>query len=131
MRSFQEYRIVRESSQKDDYETWSKWKSLVNLSRKDYSDTLSLLDLSEEERALSKTILGMLENASSFEASRDAWTTEMWKVCKDQVSYITRMRSMRKRMVGNPFERDGKMTKWLVSLLAKAHDPRKPLRKAN
>ena len=48
---------------------------------------------------------------------------------RKQNSFNSRMKGMRSRIHGNPFEKDGKMTRWLKSMLIWGHDPRKPLRK--
>jgi hypothetical protein len=127
MRSFFEH-ISESNSQEIDQTLWTKWKSLMNLTRKEYADTLAIINLNDNDKKLSEKIKKMLEDSSSFEVSSQRWPADSWKICKEQVSYLTRMRSMRKRMVGNPFEKDGKPTKWLENMLAKGHDPRKPLK---
>ena len=138
MRTFNEHiqqteKILESSSSAANDEAWKKWRSLVNMTLKE----LEAFQKTEEgKEALSSEnakesfhfLLKMIPTGSSYESAEKNWTPLMWKWCKKQNSYISRMRSMRKRMIGNPFTRDEKMTKWLKMLLIWGHDPRKPLR---
>jgi hypothetical protein len=80
-------------------------------------------------RESARWLMKMIPKGESYKQAEENWTPTMWKWCRKQISFNSRMRGMRKRMVGNPFERDGEMTRWLKSLLIWGHDPRKPLRK--
>ena len=76
-------------------------------------------------RESARMLLKMIPIGKTFKSASENWTPSMWEWCKKQNSFIGRMRGMRSRMTGNPFERDGKMTRWLKSLLIWGHDPRK------
>ena len=61
----------------------------------------------------------------TFDDAEKKWTSDMWKMSRSQIKFIEKIKAIRKRMVGNPFERNGELTKWLKSMLAWGHDPRK------
>ncbi len=126
-----------------DEKVWKKWRSLVNMSaselekfynsdegkdagmKKGEADKIGIDSGRESARMLMK----MIPIGGSFSQAEKNWTPTMWRWCRKQNSFNSRMRGMRSRIVGNPFEKDGKMTRWLKSMLIWGHDPRKPLRK--
>lgn len=70
-------------------------------------------------------LIRMIPKGRGVVAALENWTPTEWRWAKAQVSFITRMLGMRKRMTGDAFYRKGKMTRWLTSLLIWGHDPRK------
>ena len=152
MKSFEEFsrdlKKIQESNKdkrtaEPDEEVWKKWRSLINMTPKELKDFnesengsdagLTATQAKEEGidygRESARMILKMLPTGGSFESASKNWTPSMWYWARKQNSFNSRMRGARKRIKGNPFERDGKMTRWLKSLLIWGHDPRKPLRK--
>jgi hypothetical protein len=140
MKSFTEF---RESNKPDvpkyDEKTWSKWNTLVNMTPKELksfydSDEGKEAGMKQSDankagidsgRESARMLLKMIPIGTTFDKALKNWTPTMWEWCKKQNSFISRMKGMRSRMVGNPFERDGKKTRWLLSLLIWGHDPRK------
>ena len=126
-----------------DEETWKSWRKLINMSLKELKAFYESEDgkdagLKQGEadkqgidsgRESARMLMKMIPHGESFKQAEEHWTPDMWRWCRKQISFNSRMRGMRSRMVGNPFERDGKMTRWLKSLLIWGHDPRKPFRK--
>jgi hypothetical protein len=151
MKSFLEHKnltesILFESESKNttpNEETWKSWRKLINMTAselKNFYDSDEGKDAGMKQgaadaagidsgRESARMLMKMIPNGGSFKSAEDHWSPSMWRWCRKQISFNSRMRGMRKRMVGNPFERDGKMTRWLKSLLIWGHDPRKPLRK--
>jgi len=80
-------------------------------------------------RESARMLLKMIPVGSTYKSALENWTPDMWRWCRKQISFNSRMKGMRKRMVGDPFFRDNKMTRWYKSLLIWGHDPKKPLRK--
>jgi hypothetical protein len=127
-----------ESSTADE-ELWKRWNSLINMTegelKKFYeseegkeagmkkSDAKSIGINTGRESA--KMLLKMIPSGKTFKAAEENWTPSMWKWCGKQVSFNSRMKGMKSRIKGNPYEKDGKMTRWLSSLLIWGHDPRK------
>ena len=70
-------------------------------------------------------LIKMIPLGSSYKKAEENWTPSMWKWANKQISFISRMKGMKSRIKGNPYEKDGKMTRWLKSMLIWAHDPRK------
>lgn len=122
---------------------WKEWRKLVNMSQSELQNFYDSEDGKEagmkksdakkaginSGRESAEMLLKMIPTGGSFQSAEKNWTPTMWGWASDQVSFISRMRGMRKRMIGNPFERDGKKTRWYMSLLIWGHDPRKPMRK--
>jgi hypothetical protein len=148
MKSFSEYKeeveeFLNESESVADEKTWKSWRKLINMSLKELKDFYDSPDgkdagMKQKDanaagidsgRESARWLMKMIPHGDSYKQAEENWTPTMWKWCRKQISFNSRMRGMRKRMVGNPFERDGKMTRWLKSLLIWGHDPRKPLRK--
>lgn len=133
---------ILESDGKDgeaDEETWKKWKKLVNMSA---SELKKFYDSEEGKEAgmkqsdadaagidsgreSARMLIKMIPDSETFEKAKEKWTSSMWWWANKQISFISRMKGMRSRMVGNPFEREGKKTRWYMSLLIWGHDPRK------
>jgi hypothetical protein len=152
MKSFQEFsqelKNVQESQTDErtalpDEEVWKKWRSLINMSAselKKFYDSEEGADAGlkageakahgiDYGRESARMLLKMIPTGNSYASAEKSWTPSMWFWARKQNSFNSRMRGARKRMKGNPFERDGKMTRWLKSLLIWGHDPRKPMRK--
>ena len=149
MKSFSEHKEQNEEILKESTETspdenvWKKWRSLVNMTAKElktFYDSSDGKDAGMKQgeadkagidsgRESARMLIKMIPNGGSYKDAEEKWTPTMWRWCRKQVSFNSRMRGMRKRMVGNPFERDGQMTRWYKSMLIWGHDPKKPLRK--
>jgi hypothetical protein len=150
MQGFKEYREMREKTlseasgnKKPDENLWKRWKELVNMTAKELKEFYDSPDgkdagMKQNEadrvgidsgRESARMLMKMIPAGTTYKEAETNWTPDMWRWCGKQVSFNSRMRGMRKRMVGNPFERDGKMTRWLKSLLIWGHDPRKPVKK--
>jgi hypothetical protein len=154
MKSFLEYKAEKEKilleKDKDknkgatpDPKIWKLWRSLINMSKKELEEFYNSEEgksagMSKEEAAKAgidngrescRMLMKMIPDGSSYESAKEKWTPFMWYWARKQNSFNSRMRGMRKNIIGNPFERDGKMTGWLKSMLIWGHDPRKPLRK--
>ena len=130
--------MARQSSQPD-CEIWRRWRQLVNMS----ASELERFSQSEEgrEAGLSKSqaqgqgiksgrtsaqwLLKMIPTGTSFGRAVSEWTPEMWRWCRRQVSFISRMRGNK----GKLYESDGSKTRKHTSLLIWGHNPKKPLRK--
>lgn len=149
MKTFFEHRqsteeiLEKASANTPDEETWKSWRRLINMTEKELKD---FYDSDEGKNAGMKKkdadkagidsgresarwLMKMIPTGGSYKSAEENWTPTMWRWCRKQISFNSRMLGMRKRMVGNPFERDGKKTRWLLSLLIWGHDPRKPMRK--
>ena len=148
MKSFNEHKeeiedFLNESASEADEKAWKSWRKLINMSLKELKDFYDSTDGKDagmkqsdankagidSGRESARWLMKMIPKGGSYKQAEENWTPTMWKWCRKQISFNSRMRGMRKRMVGNPFERDGEMTRWLKSLLIWGHDPRKPLRK--
>ena len=149
MKSFKDYKkelVITESGDPNstpDLDIWKKWHQLINMTEKELKDFYDSEDgkdagmkQSEADKAgidsgreSARMLIKMIPIGNTFEAASKNWTPTMWSWCRKQNSFNSRMRGMRKRMVGNPFERDGKMTRWLKSLLIWGSDPRKSMKK--
>ena len=105
---------------KSDKLVWEKWRKLINMTVDEIAEFNSKSDESLE------TLIKMLAY-DNFEKAEAAWTSHMWKLCRKQTSSILKNRGMRKRLIGNPFEKDGKKTRWLKTCLMSGYDPRKKL----
>lgn len=154
MKSFREYKDEKQKVllEKDkfknqgatpDEKIWKLWRSLINMTPKELqafydSPEAKGTGLTKEEQAKEdlktareacRMVMKMLPDSDTFEKTKEKWTPFMWYWARKHNSYISRMRGMRKKMVGDPFEKDGKPTKWMLSLKIWGNDPRKPLRK--
>lgn len=126
-----------------DQEVWKKWRSLINMSAGEIQKFMESEDgkdagmkQSEADKAgidsgkeSARMLIKMIPIGGSYEAAEKNWTGSMWFWARKQNSFNSRMKGARKRIKGNPFEKDGQMTRWLKSMLTWGHDPRKPLRK--
>jgi hypothetical protein len=126
-----------------DEEIWKKWRSLVNMTASElqnFYDSENGKDAGMKQKEANKVgidsgresarmLLKMIPTGGSFSSAEKNWTPDMWRWARKQNSFNSRMKGARKRIKGNPFEKDGEMTRWLKSLLIWGHDPRKPLRK--
>ena len=126
-----------------DPDVWKKWRTLVNMNLKDLQEFydseegkdagMSKVESTEEGisngRESAGWLLKMMPDGNSYDDAKKAWTPKMWEWARKQNSFISRMKGMRKRMIGNPFSKNGEKTRWLKSLMIWGHDPRKPLRK--
>lgn len=126
-----------------DQEVWKKWRSLINMSASELKNFMDSEDgkdagLTPGEakkegidygRESARMLLKMIPTGGSFDSANKNWTPSMWFWARKQNSFNSRMKGARKRIKGNPFEKEGKMTRWLKSMLIWGHDPRKPLRK--
>ena len=143
MKSFAEYKkdnteILSENALPDET-TWKKWKDLVNMTQKEIQEFYDSEDgkdagmTSKDAKSVGISsgresaawLLKMIPHGNSFKEAENHWTPIMWKWARKQISFISRMNGMRKRIVGNPFEKDGKKTRWIKSMLIWGHDPRK------
>jgi hypothetical protein len=144
MKSFLEFKKDNlNEGESPNEDLWKEWRSLVNMTEKELqsfydSDEGKTAGMKPKDankigidsgRESARMLLKMIPTGASFSEAEKKWTPSMWSWCVKQISFIKRMRGMRKRMVGNPFERDGEKTRWYKSLLIWGHDPRKPLRK--
>lgn len=146
MKSFNEYKkeklaILEESKDPNnsaDESTWKKWNQLVNMTPKELKSFydgdgkdagMKQADANkagiDSGKESARMLLKMIPTGGTFTKASENWTPDMWKWCKKQISFISRMKGMRSRINGNPFEKDGEMTRWLKSLLIWGHDPRK------
>ena len=123
-----------------DEEVWKKWKQLVNMKASEFKSFFDSEDAKDagmkqkdaDEAGIdsgkesAKKLLLMIPSGTSFKLASQTWTPDMWNWARKQISFISRMKGMRKRIKGNPFEDEkGDMTRWLKSLLIWGHDPRK------
>ena len=136
MNSYNEYKSLS-NLDKDkidkftDKEIWESWRRLTNMTP---SEITSFLNSKESKSLLTGTsyidlICKMINTGSTYDAAVKNWNSNLWEYCKTTTVFISKTLKTRKKMVGNPFERDGEKTIWLKSLLIKGHDPRKPLKK--
>ena len=151
MKSFNDYKqekLIALEEAKDpnsspDKEIWKTWRQLVNMTEKElksFYDSEDGKDAGMKQgeadkagidsgRESARMLMKMIPVGKTFEDATKNWTPTMWMWCRKQNSFNSRMRGMRKRIIGNPFEKDGEMTRWLKSLLIWGHDPRKTLKK--
>ena len=152
MISFQKFRelyeqlLITEAEAKNthaDKKVWEKWRKLINMSAKEIEDFYNSDDGKDagmkkgdadkagidSGRESARMLMKMIPIGSSFSQAEKNWTPTMWRWCRKQNSFNSRMKGMRSRIHGNPFEKNGKKTRWLKSMLIWGHDPRKPLRK--
>ena len=131
--------FILESKSVPDEEVWKKWKVLINMTVKELKDFYDSeegkdagLRPSEAKitgidygRESARMIIKMLPHSDTYEEAERHWTTSMWKWARKQNSFNSRMIGAKKRIKGDPYEKNGKMTRWLKSLLIWGHDPRK------
>ena len=115
------------------------WKPLINMSATEILEFATSPEgkaagLSRKEAAAREirsgrdsalALIRMLPKGRGLVSALENWTPSEWRWAKAQVSFIRRMIGMRKRMKGDPYFRNGRMTRWLSSLLIWGHDPRK------
>jgi hypothetical protein len=131
--------LLENSDNNSHEETWKKWNSLINMSLKELKDfyeseegkTAGLKPADAKEagidygRESARMLMKMIPIGNSFSEAESKWSPSMWRWAKKQNSFNSRMLGARKRIKGNPYEKEGKMTRWLKSLLIWGHDPRK------
>lgn len=127
MKSFKEHltgmkQILSQEDLPGDENLWKEWKSLVNMKLKDL-ESFYTSNLPEDPRKI--LVYHMLKTGKTFPEASHQWNSHDWKMCKKQVSTIKKYIKMRKRLVGNPFEKNGAKTNWYKVLLSWGHDPRK------
>lgn len=114
---------------KDRDETYSKWKSLVNMSNSELKDFYNskegkIAGLSATE-AKSQGIDSGRESARWImkmkDTSKDDWNDNMWRWAKKQISFISRMKGMK----GDLYDDKGRKTRKHTSLLIWGHNPEK------
>lgn len=131
MKSFFEYKLATSTDPNvsPDQNVWKKWRSLVNMTEKEIKSFYETEYKDEVDSDLKKKTLEMMikliSTGKTFDDAEKKWTSDMWKMSRSQIKFIEKIKAIRKRMVGNPFERNGELTKWLKSMLAWGHDPRK------
>ena len=150
-KSFKEFREEKNAlleksdrrSAEPNEEVWKTWRKLINMSAselKNFMDSEDGKDAGMKQKDADKAgidsgresahmLLKMIPHGGSFSSAEKNWTPSMWFWAGKQNSFNSRMSGARKRIKGNPFEKDGEMTRWLKSMLIWGHDPRKPMRK--
>jgi len=125
MKTFSEYLEESRVKEEDfsDKELWEIWKANINMTAKQIEEFHKNSNFEKNE--VTETFLVMFKSGKTFEEASKNWKLLDWKFCKKQVSTVSRYKKMRKRMVGNPFEKNGKNTKWYNTLLSLGNDPRK------
>ena len=131
--------IIAEMTQEDKMEIYRLWKQLINMSATEILEFATSPEgksagLSRRESAKTGirsgrdsavALIRMIPKGRGLVAALENWTPAEWRWAKAQVSFIRRMIGMKKRMKGDPYFRNGRMTRWLSSLLIWGHDPRK------
>ncbi len=116
-----------------DEATYEKWKSLVNMTKKQLQDFYNskegrVAGLSASE-AKEKGIDSGRESARWIMKMKDTpvskWTPAMWKWAKKQISFISRMSGMK----GGLYDDNGNKTRKHTSLLIWGHNPESSLEK--
>ena len=139
MKNFEEFLFEAERTAKPDEEVWNKWNSLINMSVKElkaFMDSEDGKDAGMKKSDAKKAginsgresagmLLKMIPIGKSFKQAEEKWSSSMWYWARKQNSFNSRMQGAGKRIKGNKYEKDGKMTRWLKSLLIWGHDPRK------
>lgn len=127
MKSFNEHILDKKKLHEEvkipiDQDLWKKWKSLINMNSKELKEFYEK-DFPGDTRKV--VICNMIQKGKTFEEASSNWKSDDWKICKKQVSSIEKHQKMRKRLVGNPFEKNGSKTNWYKTLLSWGHNPRK------
>jgi hypothetical protein len=135
--------FINESVLKDSdskyIKTWVKWNKLVNMTASEISDFYNSAEgktagLSKSKasklginsgRQSARMLMKMIPIGSTYEKAEENWTEDMWRWANKQISFISRMKGMRSRIVGDPYEKNGKKTRWYLSLLIWGHNPKK------
>jgi hypothetical protein len=137
IKTFDEF-ILNEGKENQE-ETWKRWKKLINMS---VGEIEKFLDSENGKDAGMKTsdahkigissgkesahmLIKMIPIGSSYKKAEENWTPTMWKWAKKQISFNSRMIGAKKRIKGDPYEKNGEMTRWLKSLLLWGHNPQK------
>jgi hypothetical protein len=123
-----------------DLAVWNKWRSLINMTPKEIATFYNSKEgkeagMGEREamaaglsngRKSARYLMKMLESGGrSYGRAVKEWPPLYWQWARKQISFILRMKGLRQRISGDPFYKDGKKTRWLMSLLIWGHDPRK------
>jgi len=130
---------LRFMDQEKKFQIYQEWKRLVNMSATEILDfatspTGKAAGLSPDKaqekgirsgRDSALALIRMIPKGRGIVAALENWSPAEWRWAAAQVSFIKRMKGMRKRIQGNPYFKNGKMTRWLSSLLIWGHDPRK------
>lgn len=114
---------------KDKDETYSKWKSLVNMSgselEKFYNSKEGKVAGLSASEAKNQGIDSGRESARWIMKmkgkSKDDWDSNMWRWAKKQISFISRMKGMNGKM----YDDKGRKTRKHTSLLIWGHNPEK------
>lgn len=120
--------LFSESLQPEQTEKYKKWKQLVNMSASELEKFYDSEDgkqagLSRSD-AKEKGIKSGRDSAlwiiKMKRLPKEQWTSEMWKWCGRQISFISRMKGN-----AGPLYKDGKKTRKHLSLLIWGHNPEK------
>lgn len=142
MKTFKEFKDelpIEENQHQPDQKIWETWKKLVNMTAKELksfydSDEGKDAGMKQGEadkagidsgRESARMLFKMIPNGSTFKKAEENWTPNMWITAKRVIIYINRLLILRKNMINNPFERNGKKTMWYKKLLIHGHDPKK------
>jgi len=126
-------------TQEEKMDVYRDWKPLINMSVTEIlnfatspegkSAGLSRKAAAEKGiksgRESALALIRMIPKGRGMITALEYWTPSDWRWAKRQISFIRRMLGMRKRITGNPFYKEGKMTRWLAALMIWGHDPRK------
>jgi len=145
MRLFSYLEFINESekrSGKPKWETWAKWRTLINMSASEIERFLNSSEgkdagLSRSEakkeggintgRDSARALLRMIPNGGSWKKALDNWSPLDWYWAGRQNSFNSRMRGMKPTTRDPYVEKDGGLTDWYKSMLIWGHDPKKPL----
>jgi hypothetical protein len=112
-----------------DKETYSKWKSLVNMSKGELESFYNSKEGKEAglsaKEAKAEGIDSGRESARWIIKMKDIpyteWTSNMWIWAKKQISFVSRMKGMR----GDLYDDKGNKTRKHLALLIWGHNPKK------
>ena len=136
MKTFKDFKKLREDIKNNlrkpdevpDRKVWEEWKNSLNLSSEDIDQSIDENtgdNLPSDIIERSKTLSKMTKNGKTYEDAESNWSDEMWSTCRKRNLSVKKTLDMRTKLVGNPFEKEGKKTKWLKTLMMLGHDPRK------
>lgn len=125
------------------WSTWSKWRSLINMSPseiKNFLDSKQGKDagLSRDQakkeggmntgRDSARALIRMIPKGSSWNNAVSNWTPLDWYWAGRQVSFNSRMLGSRPKKNDPYMDENGEYTRWYKSMLIWGHDPKKPKR---
>ena len=128
-------------TQEEKMSLYREWKPLVNMSVTEILNfatspegrTAGLTRRAAAQKNIKSgrdsalALIRMIPKGRGMITALEYWTPSDWRWAKRQVSFIRRMLGMRKRIQGNPYFKEGRMTRWLAALMIWGHDPRKAL----